>query len=365
MLKRILWLRALRRWLFPHRLMRVATIARPHRRFTRPRLEVLEDRTLLTAHTYLVNLNGDNGGPSGTMVTQFSGDLRYCITQADLPQNAGSTITFSGSLNNTLTLEQGELPISQNMTIAGPGSSTLTISGGFIPVTQANPFGSPGSRIFDITSNTARVSISGLTLTQGNASPFQSLTPGNQGGDLFNGGQLTLNNMVIENGMSQGIIGGPPGRGGGIYNGEGGAVAGTNASLTITNTVITGNVAQGELNVFSGLGAGGGIYNDTGATLTLAAGTSVTNNKAYGFEIYSTTVPYQSPAPPKEKNGLNAPRTFRGNDGARGDDGAAGFDGVDGGPAYGGGVFSHGFLTISGATFRVMYSKPLMLVSII
>src|SRR5690349_10407391 len=67
----------------------------------RPHLEMLEDRTLLSANTYLVNLAGDAGTSTGAL----SGDIRYCITQADQSANAGSTITFDTNAigGNTIT----------------------------------------------------------------------------------------------------------------------------------------------------------------------------------------------------------------------------------------------------------------------
>jgi hypothetical protein len=51
----------------------------------RPHLEVLEDRTLLSASTYLANLVGDAGTGSGA-----SGDLRFCINQTSAIAGSGS-----------------------------------------------------------------------------------------------------------------------------------------------------------------------------------------------------------------------------------------------------------------------------------
>ena len=98
------------------------------------RLEHLEDRTVPS--TFTVALSGDTGAGSGT-----SGDIRYCITQADQVANAGSTINFSVS---SIVLSHGELPISQSMTLNGPGPTDLTISG------------NATSRVFDITAQNGR-----------------------------------------------------------------------------------------------------------------------------------------------------------------------------------------------------------------
>jgi hypothetical protein len=263
---------------------------RPRHLRTRPWLEVLEDRTLL-AQVFTVSLPGDPVNPDGTPVGfGLQGSLRFCVQQADLPANAGSTIQFGGAVGSVITLTHGELAISEDMTIQGPGVN-LSISGGFSPANPpTQPFAIPGSRVFDITSNTAHVSISNLTITKGNAQPFVSSIPGNQGGNIFNGGFLSLTNCVVSNGFSLGTIGGPPGRGGGIFNAEGTNGPGSGAHLTLDNTIVTTNTAQGNPGVTSGslpgiaggLGAGGGIYNDVNAVLTLTGGSQINNNTAIG-----------------------------------------------------------------------------------
>src|SRR5579884_4284199 len=149
--------------------------ARLRRPSVRPQLEGLEDRTLLSGQTFLVNIGGVNGdplNPDGTPVgSGTAGSLRYCIQQADLAQNAGSTINFSSTVGNSIKLQHGELVISQGMTINGPGAGNLTISGGFQTITDifGNTFNLPGSRVFDITPNAGKVTIAGLTISDGNA----------------------------------------------------------------------------------------------------------------------------------------------------------------------------------------------------
>src|SRR6516165_9313325 len=138
----------------------------------RPFLEALEDRTVLSAATYLVNLVGDAGTGSGT-----SGDIRYCINQADNPANAGSTITFDTTAlgSNAITLSKGQLVVSDNMTISGPGASKLTISG------------NKASRVFAITATTAHVTISDLTISGGAIA---------YGGGIANLGSLTISDCT-------------------------------------------------------------------------------------------------------------------------------------------------------------------------
>jgi hypothetical protein len=273
-------------------------------RFRKFFLEALEDRTLLSPQVFTVNITTDAGIGTGN-----TGDIRYCINQANLSGNAGSTITFDKALGSTIFLSGNELAIAQNMTIEGPVGGGLSITG------QGE------SRIFDVTSSTAKVTISNLTITNGNANPTFQFAPGNQGGDIFNGGNLTLSNDIVSNGVSQGVIGGPPGRGGGIFNAR-------NATLTLDNTTVTGNSALGN----NGMGAGGGIYNDTNATLLVTNGTIISNNQAVGSSgrIGFSVLP---PAPPSAARGIP---------GGNGGNGTAA-----GGMAAGGGIYNNGSLTVS------------------
>ena len=112
-------------------------------------VETLEVRTLLSS-TFVVDSLTDTGTGSG-----LTGDIRYCIAQADQSANAGSTITFGPSLTgSTITLSQGQLVISDAMTITGPGASSLTISG------------NNSSRLFDVASG-GSLTLENVTLTGG------------------------------------------------------------------------------------------------------------------------------------------------------------------------------------------------------
>src|SRR5262249_33311701 len=100
---RSLWFRRLHRWMFSRPTKSIRSRRETPR--TRLHLEPLEDRTLLAAGTFTVNALTDTGvgvlNPGGG----GSGDIRFCINQADNPLNAGSTINFQSSLNGqTITL---------------------------------------------------------------------------------------------------------------------------------------------------------------------------------------------------------------------------------------------------------------------
>ncbi|MEK7215800.1 MAG: hemolysin, partial [Chloroflexota bacterium] len=104
-----------------------------------PRLESLEDRTLLSTLTVLNTL--DSG----------AGSLRYAIGHS----RDGDTIVFDEKLSGgTITLTSGDLAIKNSLDIVGPGANLLAISG------------NDTSRVFDINAGLT-VSFADLTITHG------------------------------------------------------------------------------------------------------------------------------------------------------------------------------------------------------
>jgi hypothetical protein len=208
--------------------------------------------------------------PVGTLtVTNLNdsgvGSLRFELGQAQ----DGDTINFDPSLHGTITLTSGELQVSRNVKIEGPGSADLSISGNH------------ASRVFEVLSG-ADAAISGLTITNGVANAPGSGVNLVGGGGIFvaQNATLTLTGSVVAGNIgnstsattaSPGLV---AGTGGGIFN------AGT---LTLTDDLISGNTANtgSALDVIGGQvnAAGGGIFNRRAATLTLVR-TSVTNNTA-------------------------------------------------------------------------------------
>jgi hypothetical protein len=185
----------------------------PRRTGFRPRLELLEDRLVLT--TYHVTDLG--GGSSGTGTT---GTLRYLV---DNVAQDGDTIVFD--LSGTINLN-GAVSVGKDLTIDGSGQ-TVTIDGN-------------GVRCFNINtgagSSTTEASILNLTIVDGNAASSQGA-----GIRINTGGNtLTLANVTMSNCSTN--------RGG---SGEGGAIAVLGGSTLIaTNCTLTGNTAT----------TGGGLY---------------------------------------------------------------------------------------------------------
>jgi hypothetical protein len=88
-----------------------------------------------------------NGNDSG------AGSLRQAITAA----SPGDTINFAPSVT-TVNLTSGELAIDKNLTITGPGANRLTVqrSANFVYF-----------RVFNVSSSSVTVSISGITISNG------------------------------------------------------------------------------------------------------------------------------------------------------------------------------------------------------
>jgi hypothetical protein len=224
----------------------------------RPCIQVLEGRCLPS--TLTVTTNADSG----------PGSLRAEIAAAQ----SGDTIVFAPSVaGTTITLTSGELLINKSLTIQGPE----TISGGGM------------TRVFEVDGAGTNVTLSGLTVTNGNGiDAYYNLATDGQGGGILNYGTLTLSGCTLSNNADPGNQG--PNFGGAIYN------AGT---LTVSSCTLSNNQAgldsegggiynAGSLTVSSsGLynnsaDFGGGIFNDVSGTATLTGCTLKDNSTTYG-----------------------------------------------------------------------------------
>jgi hypothetical protein len=170
------------------------------------------------------------------------------------------------------------LAVAKSLNIIGSGASTTIIDGG----------GVAGVRVVTISSTTAHVSISRVTVQNGRAL---------YGGGIYNTGTLFLNQSTVR-GNGLGIV---FGAGGGIYNSGaltirkstisanishvGGGVENSYGTLWINNSTISQNVAIGACVIFLGksevcfTGYGGGI--SSGGTVTINNST-ISGNAANG-----------------------------------------------------------------------------------
>jgi hypothetical protein len=211
------------------------------------------------AATFTVTNNNDAG----------PGSLRQAVADANA---AAGPDTIDFAVTGTITLGSSLPPVTQALTITGPGSASLTISGGStVGILEVN---SPAS-----------LDLRDVTIAHGNK-PFCAgcgLSP-NHGGGIYvnNGATLSVTNSVFS----------------GNHANSGGAI-GNEGTLTVTNSTFSGNTAgeggaimsgsssPGTLTVtgstFSGnsVGAGGGaIYKNQG---TAAITNSTFSGNSAGF----------------------------------------------------------------------------------
>lgn len=226
------------------------------RRF-RPELAPLEGRALLS--TLVVQNLNDSG----------AGSLR---AEIGLAQD-GDTIKFAGGLKGTITLTSGPLLVTSGVEIKGPGADKLTVSGGgtsgvfLVESPYDDPMPPP------IVVNMSGITISGGDLNNvalinfGATMALKNVTvTANQGGGIANYfGTMTLTSSAVV-GNTSGIPGQSFWLGGGITNA---------ATLNVVNSDVSGNIALGN-------GAmGGGIISYFGSTLTVTNST-LRNNQAQG-----------------------------------------------------------------------------------
>ncbi len=140
-----------------------------------------------------------------------------------------------------------------NSTLSIESGKTVTIDlNGHTLDRKLTKRGEGGGQVITVRQG-ATLNLTGGTLTGG---------WGGAGGALVNeGGKLTITNVIITNNVADD-------RGGGVCNREGG-------TLTMTDCSITNNLSNDN----SGAKGGGGLFNEEGATATLT-GVTITGNKA-------------------------------------------------------------------------------------
>jgi serine/threonine protein kinase len=227
--------------------------------------------------------------PDPTHVTNLNdhgmGSLRYAID--DSP--SGSTITFDPSLQGTIQLTSGNLNFGKNLTVLGPGADKLVISSTRSYVIHVIPgvsvsisnisfkdsqitFEDTGSLFFSFINNEGTLSLTNSIISGNKVSSSGSFTCG---GGIYNGGKLSLGNTLVTHNRvfgSKSISGDSSLTlcGGGIFND-------TPATLTLTNSTVSENIASGGTTKFI---CGGGIYSS--GTLVLTNSTVSENSASAG-----------------------------------------------------------------------------------
>jgi uncharacterized repeat protein (TIGR01451 family) len=207
---------------------------------------------------------------SSVVVTTNADSGPGSLRQAIVDVCAGGTIAFDmNQVVSPISLATGQITIDKNLTIQGPGANLLTV--------RNTAAASTTSRVFNVNTN-VNATISALTISGGN------VTSGSGGGILYGtNSTVTVTDSTITGNSATG--------GAGISNSSGG-------TLTVINSTISGNTAgnlggggifsgSGTLNVINSTisgnsasdGGGGGISNGGTGNLTNA---TIANNPASG-----------------------------------------------------------------------------------
>jgi hypothetical protein len=290
---------------------------RPYR--TRLLLEPLEDRCVPTTITPTTFTDGGSGsGSLRDAVLQFNADAG---TEDDtiqlLPGTYTLTIRNTGGHHETAGLK-GDLNLTQTShrwIIQGAGPSTV------VDASQLQ------DRVFQIVNPGTQVVFQdlviqgGLAQEDGSDGALAGTTDALGGGILINGGDVTLEHVVIANNVARGGNGAPGNPGGDGHNAQGGGLYSNAGSLDISGSRLSNNLAAGGYGGYGnqvyggagGAGQGGGLYGSGG--LLALSGSTVASNQATG---------------------------------GRGGDGGAGVsitnDGGPGGAGQGGGLYTTGSL---------------------
>jgi hypothetical protein len=217
----------------------------------RPRLEALEDRCLPS--TLYVSSPRDDGS---------RGTLRYDIAHAA----SGDTIEMSPTLTAPIVLTQGELLLKKSLTIEGQATQPETISG------------NNNSRVFEAAAG-AVVTLMYLDITGGNGVANNSGhatgnagggggSSGNDGhgGGILNFGTLTISNCTLSGNSVNDTS---------VYVCEGGAIANIAGTVNVSNCTLCGNSVAGGI---GGGDSGGAIANIGDAATATRATVTVSNS---------------------------------------------------------------------------------------
>ena len=172
------------------------------------------------------------------------------LRQALVDANDGDTIDAT-DISGVIILTTRELLVDKSVTMNGTGADLLAVDG------------NATSRVFQIGAGET-VTISGLTIRNGHDDSI--------GGGIDNesGATLTITNSTVSGNMA-GSVNNPAVAGGGIFN---------SGTLTIVNTTVTANTAGGIS------GSGGGIENF--GTLTILNSTFSGNTAIKGAGIHNS-----------------------------------------------------------------------------
>ena len=207
-------------------------------------IEALESRDLLAVFTVTNLSDGPVSAPG-----DLPGSLRQAIYDANSTVGADE-IVWEPTNTGTITLTAGELSITDDVSVTGLGRNATVIDA------------AGNSRV--IRTAAPSVSLNSLRVTGGVA---------DQGGRIFNDGDLTLNDAAVtENVGADGV--------GTANGGDGGGIFSLGGDLTIVDSIVSENSAGISEGGGRG-GHGGGIYVLDGKLMIM--GSTISGNLAGGL----------------------------------------------------------------------------------
>lgn len=215
--------------------------------------------------------------------------LREAIARANAGSDGDGCTGVTGSPNTINLSVSGNYTLTTGSELAVNGTSSITIqesNGAQAVIQAAASVNTAAYQVFRVNSSTSALTLIGVTVRNGG-----NLSTSLTGGCIYVNGDLTLTDVLVENCRTSG-------NGGAIYGvnaggsvtitdstvqnntagGFGGGIFGSiSSSLSVTNSLITGNLAGA-----SSEGQGGGIYYALGLGTFNISGSTISNNQATG-----------------------------------------------------------------------------------
>jgi hypothetical protein len=191
-------------------------------------------------------------GSSGQVIIDGICDLREAVLAANTNTLVDTCNGVGGDANDVITiattgtilLSLGPIVIAQGVTINGPGAGQLAVDG------------QGATQIFRGQATNDTTTITGLTLQHG----FVDEVAGGGDGDGGGGGAIRSNGNLVLDGVA--LVDNVVGSLACVGCSGGGLTVNGPASLTMTNSTVSGNILHGQ-------GTGGGIMINIGATAAL------------------------------------------------------------------------------------------------
>jgi hypothetical protein len=193
--------------------------------------------------------------------------------------------------NNVIDIQvAGTITLTTPLQMIGKNVTINTTAAGITVERSANP-GTASFRIFTIPGSASTCTFNNVTVQKGKTDTTSDF---NEGAGIYNAGTLTLNNCIVQTNDAKGH-----GSGGGIFNATG-------ATLTLNGTAVVDNTAEDGAGIYdagtltvqpdtnnqiseivhnTARGNGGGIY--ANGTETLTAASIRQNEAANGGGVYN------------------------------------------------------------------------------